>query len=165
MSSTLWRSRRRGERPLIYGRERERAQLRELLDDAIAGHGSLILISGEAGIGKTTLADDLIHEADGRGCLVADGQQAAEELLADRIHSTQVENQALASIEDLAKVEAVLRLAEACEMPVDYKRDLRAALSASTSAGPGSPPLFRGLHRVMRSDPRSYDRRASASVI
>ncbi len=40
---------------MIFGRERERARLRELLDDAIAGHGSLVLISGEAGIGKTTL--------------------------------------------------------------------------------------------------------------
>ena len=63
MSSTLWRSRRRGERPVIYGRDRERAQLRELLDDAIAGRGSLVLISGEAGIGKTTLVDDLISLA------------------------------------------------------------------------------------------------------
>ncbi|MEZ4522131.1 MAG: ATP-binding protein [Thermomicrobiales bacterium] len=73
MSSTLWRARRRGERPVIYGRDRERAQLRELLDDAIAGHGSLVLISGEAGIGKTTLVDDLIHEAEERDCLVLTG--------------------------------------------------------------------------------------------
>ena len=73
MSSTLWRARRRGERPMIYGRDRERAQLRELLDDAIAGHGSLVLISGEAGIGKTTLVDDLIHEAEQRNCLVLTG--------------------------------------------------------------------------------------------
>ncbi len=58
---------------MIYGRDRERAQLRELLEDAIAGHGSLVLISGEAGIGKTTLVDDLIHEAEQRGCLVLTG--------------------------------------------------------------------------------------------
>ena len=58
---------------MIYGRDRERAQLRELLDDAIAGHGSLVLISGEAGIGKTTLVDDLIHEAEQRNCLVLTG--------------------------------------------------------------------------------------------
>ena len=73
MSSTLRRARRRGERPMIYGRDRERAQLRELLDDAIAGHGSLVLISGEAGIGKTTLVDGLIHEAEQRDCLVLTG--------------------------------------------------------------------------------------------
>ena len=73
MPSTLWRARRRGERPVIYGRDRERAQLREILDDAIACHGSLVLISGEAGIGKTTLVDDLIHEARERDCLVLAG--------------------------------------------------------------------------------------------
>ena len=73
MSSSLWRARRRGERPVIHGRDRERDQLRELLDDAIAGHGSLVLISGEAGIGKTTLVDDLIHEAEQRDFLVLSG--------------------------------------------------------------------------------------------
>ncbi|CAN5628991.1 AAA family ATPase [soil metagenome] len=73
MSSALWRARRRGERPVIYGRDRERARLRELLNDAIAGHGSLVLISGEAGIGKTTLVDDLIQEARERDCLVLAG--------------------------------------------------------------------------------------------
>ena len=73
MSSALWRARRRGERPVIYGRDRERAQLSELLDDAISGQGSLVLISGEAGIGKTTLVDDLIYEAEQRSCLVLSG--------------------------------------------------------------------------------------------
>ena len=58
---------------MIYGRNRERSQLRELLDDAIAGHGSLVLISGEAGIGKTTLVDDLIHQAEQHRCLVLSG--------------------------------------------------------------------------------------------
>ena len=57
----------------IIGRDRERAQLRELLDAAIAGHGSLALISGEAGIGKTTLVDDLITSARDAGCLVLSG--------------------------------------------------------------------------------------------
>ena len=73
MSSPLSQARRRGERPMIYGRDRERARLRELLDDAIDGHGSLALVSGEAGIGKTTLVDDLIYEAEQRGGLVLSG--------------------------------------------------------------------------------------------
>ena len=57
----------------IVGREREQAELRQILDEAIAGHGSLVLISGEAGIGKTTLVDDLIQEARQRDCLVLTG--------------------------------------------------------------------------------------------
>lgn len=73
MSGILWRTRRPGERPPIYGRERERAALRALLDEAIAGHGSLALIGGEAGIGKTTLIDDLIYEAEQQDFLVLTG--------------------------------------------------------------------------------------------
>ena len=64
---------RRRNPPALYGRERERALLRDLLRDAIAGHGSLVLISGEAGIGKTALIRDLVHEASERECLVLTG--------------------------------------------------------------------------------------------
>ena len=73
MVTHYWRTRRHGERPTIFGRERERVQLHDLLDDAIAGHGSLVLISGEAGIGKTTLIGDLVQQADGAGALVLTG--------------------------------------------------------------------------------------------
>jgi hypothetical protein len=40
----------------FIGRERERAQLAAPMAEALAGHGSLILVAGEAGVGKTTLA-------------------------------------------------------------------------------------------------------------
>ena len=39
----------------------------------LAGHGSLVLISGEAGIGKTTLAEDVCREASDAGALVLAG--------------------------------------------------------------------------------------------
>src|SRR5215467_13080651 len=38
---------------LFVGRERELAELRAGLEDTLAGHGRLFLISGEPGIGKT----------------------------------------------------------------------------------------------------------------
>lgn len=44
--------------PLLIGRSRERSLLRAQLDEALAGHGGLVILSGEAGIGKTTLAAD-----------------------------------------------------------------------------------------------------------
>ena len=44
-----------------------------LLDDAIAGHGSLVLISGEAGIGKTTLVRSVAQEATENGWIVIRG--------------------------------------------------------------------------------------------
>ena len=49
--------------PPFVGRDRELAVLRDRLAAAQAGRGSLVLISGEAGIGKTALVDRLAHEA------------------------------------------------------------------------------------------------------
>jgi DNA-binding NarL/FixJ family response regulator len=39
----------------LIGREREQAQLQAWLTEALAGRGSLVLLGGEAGVGKTTL--------------------------------------------------------------------------------------------------------------
>jgi DNA-binding CsgD family transcriptional regulator len=58
----------------LHGRERERAVLREHRDAAMAGHGSLVLIGGEAGIGKTALAEALCREAAEQGTIVLVGR-------------------------------------------------------------------------------------------
>lgn len=52
--------------PLI-GREAERKELWRLLDEALAGHGSMVLIGGEPGIGKTHLITAILDEARRRG--------------------------------------------------------------------------------------------------
>jgi tetratricopeptide (TPR) repeat protein len=52
--------------PLI-GREQERAELLRLLDSALNGQGSLALVGGEAGIGKTHLTRAILAEASRRG--------------------------------------------------------------------------------------------------
>jgi len=59
--------------PLV-GRERELAALRAHLDAALAGNGGLVLIGGEAGIGKTALAEALCREAAILGALVLTGR-------------------------------------------------------------------------------------------
>src|SRR4051812_7037940 len=60
--------------PLLVGREREQAAPRESLDHALAGRGSLVLIGGEAGIGKTALAEWALAEATTWGALVLIGR-------------------------------------------------------------------------------------------
>jgi len=59
---------------LLVGRERELASLRAHLARAIAGQGSLVLIGGEAGIGKTALAKELCDEAAEQSALVLVGR-------------------------------------------------------------------------------------------
>ncbi|HWJ39602.1 MAG TPA: AAA family ATPase, partial [Candidatus Limnocylindrales bacterium] len=64
-------------RPLFVGRERELSELRNGLADATSGQGRLggvFLISGEPGIGKTRLADELASDAASRGMRVVWGR-------------------------------------------------------------------------------------------
>ena len=56
---------------MMVGRGRELARVTGLLDDALAGHGRLVLCTGEAGIGKTRLAEELAAAAGARGIPVA----------------------------------------------------------------------------------------------
>jgi len=59
--------------PLLVGRTLEQLFLREELAAVLAGRGRLVLIGGEAGIGKTSLARDLVPEAVARGARVLTG--------------------------------------------------------------------------------------------
>jgi predicted ATPase len=58
----------------FVGREREMAELRAGLDDASAGHGRLFLLSGEPGIGKTRLAEEISNDANARRMRVVWGR-------------------------------------------------------------------------------------------
>jgi DNA-binding CsgD family transcriptional regulator len=60
--------------PLLIGREREQGTLHAAFAAALAGHGSLVLIGGEAGIGKTALAEWLLAAAAQQGALVLVGR-------------------------------------------------------------------------------------------
>ena len=55
----------------LVGRDGELARVTGLLDDALAGRGRLVLCTGEAGIGKTRLAEELAAVAAARDVPVA----------------------------------------------------------------------------------------------
>ena len=59
--------------PTLVGRERERTHLRDHLAAAMDGREQVVLIGGEAGNGKTTLAALIGREAAARGALVLTG--------------------------------------------------------------------------------------------
>jgi DNA-binding CsgD family transcriptional regulator len=58
----------------FVGRDRELNILRRSLERMFQSQGSLVLVSGEAGIGKTSLVHELISEARERGAMVLTGQ-------------------------------------------------------------------------------------------
>ncbi len=57
----------------LVGRAREHELLRTNLEAALSGHGSLVVIRGEAGIGKTSLVRALARDATTVDCLVLTG--------------------------------------------------------------------------------------------
>lgn len=59
---------------LFVGRTLELDELQRALTDALAGSGRLLLLTGEAGIGKTRLADELARLAPARGAQVVWGR-------------------------------------------------------------------------------------------
>lgn len=63
----------------LVGREREVDELARLLDDAAAQRGRAVVVVGEAGIGKTSLAEEVAARARDRGMRVAWGRCPAAE--------------------------------------------------------------------------------------
>ncbi|MET9203882.1 AAA family ATPase [Streptomyces bacillaris] len=59
--------------PALFGRDHPAGILRSEIVRATESHGGLVLVTGEAGIGKTTLVTDAAHEARRRGALVVGG--------------------------------------------------------------------------------------------
>jgi DNA-binding CsgD family transcriptional regulator len=68
--------RRQAAPPTAHGREGETAILDDAIDRAAAGRLAVVLIDGEAGIGKTRLLQDALEKAQCRGLRVAEARAA-----------------------------------------------------------------------------------------
>ncbi|MCI0860280.1 MAG: DUF2791 family P-loop domain-containing protein, partial [Chloroflexi bacterium] len=64
---------------VFVGREQEMAELKAALDDALSGHGRLVMLVGEPGIGKTRTTQELASYAENRGAKVLWGRCYEEE--------------------------------------------------------------------------------------
>ena len=63
LARTVERTQPKSELEAFVGRELEMKRLEELLERACAGSGRLVFITGEPGIGKTTLADEFLFQS------------------------------------------------------------------------------------------------------
>jgi len=57
----------------LVERDGERANLRRAIDEVLGGHGHLVLVAGEAGVGKSRLVAEVAREAEARGMRVLTG--------------------------------------------------------------------------------------------
>jgi DNA-binding NarL/FixJ family response regulator len=63
----------------LVGRARERAELRERRLAAMSGRGSVLVLAGEAGIGKSALLDEALREAAAAGTATAEGRAVPDD--------------------------------------------------------------------------------------
>ena len=63
-----------GRRTAFVGREPEQATLEALVAQTVAGHGGIMLIGGEPGVGKTRLVEQVLDAARQRRCLALTGR-------------------------------------------------------------------------------------------
>jgi len=59
---------------IFVGRHREMVELTAALNDALTGHGRMVVLAGEPGIGKTRTAEELAVLAETRGAQVLWGR-------------------------------------------------------------------------------------------
>src|SRR5919109_692849 len=74
------------EQLVLYGRETERARLDALLEGARSSLSGVLVVRGEAGIGKSALLDQAIGRADGTPVLRATGVESEAELAFAGLH-------------------------------------------------------------------------------
>ncbi|GAA1957759.1 helix-turn-helix transcriptional regulator [Microbacterium deminutum] len=68
------------ESPALRGRRAERDELHRVLARATSGHSEVLVVRGEAGVGKTALLEDLVEQADGFTIVRATGVESEVEL-------------------------------------------------------------------------------------
>ncbi|HKY74681.1 MAG TPA: BTAD domain-containing putative transcriptional regulator, partial [Acidimicrobiia bacterium] len=90
------------------GREAERAELAKLVDSAGRSQGSLVLVGGEPGVGKTRLTEELGSEAAARGFRVLVGRCYESDGAPPYVPFVEIFEQALAATPSPEAIRAIL---------------------------------------------------------
>jgi DNA-binding CsgD family transcriptional regulator len=104
---------------VLYGRDVELASLVHLLDEARASRSGVVVVRGEAGVGKSALLDELAANASGMQVLRATGVQTESEVAFAGLH--QIIRPLLGHLDEVPTPQA-------------------AALRAALGLGPGAEP-------------------------
>ena len=163
-------------RPLV-GRSRELADLDEALARAASGRGNLVLLSGEPGIGKTRLAEELAERAEATGATVCwarawevEGAPPLAPWLqvvracapdSDALASAAADDPELALVAHGAAVVDVLRRACAAAVVVVVLDDLHAADFATLAVLERVAVELRSLRVLLVATHREVDARAN----
>jgi predicted ATPase len=150
----------RTDKPITVGRIRERAALQAAFASAAGGHGSLIYVAGEPGIGKTTLVEDFISSlAPAHGqCLVARGH------CSERLAGTEAYVPLIDALGDLLRHEptgAVARLMKVVS-PTWYAqvgpsaRETGGTPAADSSRAPSQQAMLREFYVLLQELSRQF---------
>lgn len=60
--------------PVVVGRDQELVEVRRALDRVVGGHGTALVVAGEAGVGKSRLVREAAGDAVRRGAVVLTGR-------------------------------------------------------------------------------------------
>ncbi len=107
----------------IVGREPEKAALRAAFNDVKSARGSMLVVSGDAGIGKTTLVEEFVRDVTAEGVTVGAGR------CSERLAGTD------AYLPWLEALDALLR--GGAGMPARMMRQLAPAWHAKVASGVG----------------------------
>jgi DNA-binding CsgD family transcriptional regulator len=126
---------------MLVGRARERSRIGALLSDAAAGSGAVLVLTGEAGIGKSALVRDACERAEGLSVLRATGVESEAELPFSGLH--ELLHPLLGLVGELPPPQAAaMRGAMAVtDEPVDRFCVFAAALSLLAAAAAEQPVL------------------------
>ncbi|MHC4133920.1 MAG: serine/threonine-protein kinase [Planctomycetota bacterium] len=109
--------------PPTFGRQKEIARLEPLLDRVLAGQGSSLLVTGEAGIGKTTLMHELASRARPRGFVWIETRITPVEGLLRPLFDKLRRHLSLGGLEETRRLESPKQMVWALERRIERLAD------------------------------------------